>query len=249
MKKGRSSDAIPVTALASKKARVAAAKSGAAVPADVDASKRARILNEAARLFRRSGHSATTLRQIADAAGLKAGSIYYHFLSKEEILGEVMDTGILMVAAAVRERVDSLSKNASGRDRIAAAIEGHLYGLLHHGDFTSANIRVYGQIPQAAKDRHRIVRRKYAAYWDRLFADAQKSGDLRQDVTVSVMRLFVLGSLNWTVEWYDPKRGPFEAFSRHIGGLVFDGILQQAKGMLPGTDRGRLKQGTRYNRR
>jgi len=55
---------------------------------------RERILLEAARLFRHHGFAATTLREVADAAGVKAGSIYYHFESKEEILGEVLDKGI-----------------------------------------------------------------------------------------------------------------------------------------------------------
>lgn len=224
---------MPVKTRSARRRDPRAARSAALARAEGDPSKRAQILAEAAKLFRHRGYAATTLRQIADAADLKAGSIYYHFSSKEEILGEVMDTGIRMVAAAVREKVDTLPKRASSRDRIAAAIEGHLHGLLHHGDFTSANIRVYGQLPQSAKDRHRIVRREYADYWDRLFADAQRSAALRPDVTVSVMRLFVLGSLNWTVEWYNPQRGSFESFARHISGLVFGGILQRGKQARP----------------
>jgi hypothetical protein len=66
----------------------------------------------------------------------------------------------------VQSRVESLPADATHRERVVAAIEGHLYGLLQHGDFTSANIRLYGQIPLAAKNKHRIVRRAYADYWD-----------------------------------------------------------------------------------
>lgn len=208
-----------------------------------DLTKRARILEEAAKLFRHQGYAATTLRQIAEATGIMAGSIYYHFSSKEEILVEVMDAGIRTVAGAVEKKVGALPRGAGNRQRIAAAIEGHLYGLLHHGDFTSANIRIYGQIPQSAKDRHRPVRLEYAAYWDRLFAEAQRSGELRLDVPVSVMRLFVLGSLNFTVEWYNPKRGSFESFSSHIGRLVFDGLLNRgAERGLPAARQRRLAQ-------
>lgn len=208
-------------------AKPAKKKSAAQKAAEADLTKRAQILEHAAKLFRRQGYAATTLRQIAEATGIMAGSIYYHFSSKEEILVEVMDMGIRTVAAAVREKVDVLPAGASHRERIAAAIEGHLYGLLHHGDFTSANIRIYGQILQSVKDRHRPVRLEYAAYWDRLFADAQADGELRSDVPLSVMRLFVLGSLNFTVEWYNPKRGSFESFARYISALVFDGIVSQ----------------------
>jgi len=190
---------------------------------------RERILLEAARLLRHHGYAATTLREIADAAGVKAGSIYYYFESKEEILGEVLDKGITIVANAVRARIEALPADASWRDRIAAGIEGHLWGMLHYGDFTSANIRVYGQIPTSAKNRHKIVRRAYADYWDRLLASALASGELRQDTGLAVIRLFVIGALNWTVEWYNPQRGSFQDFARQITAVVFDGILTHDK--------------------
>ncbi|HMM72815.1 MAG TPA: TetR/AcrR family transcriptional regulator [Rhodocyclaceae bacterium] len=190
---------------------------------------RERILLEAARLLRHHGYAATTLREIADAASVKAGSIYYHFESKEEILGEVLDKGITIVANAVRARIEALPADASWRDRIAAGIEGHLWGMLHYGDFTSANIRVYGQIPTSAKNRHKIVRRAYADYWDRLLASALASGELRQDTGLAVIRLFVIGALNWTVEWYNPQRGSFQDFARQITAIVFDGILTHDK--------------------
>lgn len=199
-----------------------------AAPAEIDPATRERVLLEAARLFRHHGYSATTLREVADAAGIKAGSIYYHFESKEQILGEVMDKGIQVVAAAVRERVDALPESATARQRIAAAIEGHLWGLLHHGDFTSANIRIYGQIPTAAKNRHRLVRRAYADYWDRLLEDAMKRGELRADSSTAVVRLFVIGALNWTVEWYNPQKGSFQDFVKQITAIMFDGILSRA---------------------
>ena len=190
---------------------------------------RERILLEAARLLRHHGYAATTLREIADAAGVKAGSIYYHFESKEEILVEVLDKGITIVADAVRTRIEALPANASWRDRIAAGIEGHLWGMLHYGDFTSANIRVYGQIPTSVKSRHKIVRRAYADYWDRLLASALTSGELRQDTGLAMIRLFVIGALNWTVEWYNPQRGSFQDFARQITAIVFDGILTHDK--------------------
>jgi len=193
------------------------------------ADTRERILLEAARLLRHHGYAATTLREIADAAGVKAGSIYYHFESKEEILGEVLDKGITIVADAVRTRIEALPANASWRDRIAAGIEGHLWGMLHYGDFTSANIRVYGQIPTSAKSRHKLVRRAYADYWDRLLASALTSGELRQDTGLAMIRLFVIGALNWTVEWYNPQRGSFQDFARQITAIVFDGILTHDK--------------------
>jgi AcrR family transcriptional regulator len=193
---------------------------------------RDQILAQAARLFRQHGYAATTLRQIADAAGIKAGSIYYHFSSKDEILGEVLDAGIEAVAVAVRSRIGALAPQATHRERIAAAIEGHLYGLLQHGDFTSANIRIYGQIPAAAQAKHRIVRRAYADYWDTLLQQARNDGELRSDANLGVIRLFLIGALNWTVEWYQPRRGAFKQFAAQITDIVFDGISSRDDSQL-----------------
>ena len=186
---------------------------------------RDRILAEAAKLFRNQGYATTTLRQIANAVGIKAGSIYYHFTSKDELLGVILDTGIRVVGHEVRKRVEALPAAATYREKIAAGIEGHLFGMLHHGDFTSANIRVYGQIPQQAKNKHRLMRRTYADYWDNLFAAALASGELRSDTSLAIVRLFVIGALNWTVEWYNPQRGSFKEFAKQITDIVFDGIL------------------------
>ncbi|MFN6992914.1 MAG: TetR/AcrR family transcriptional regulator [Aquincola tertiaricarbonis] len=194
-------------------------------PVDVDSATRERILLEAARLFRHHGYAATTLREVADASGIKAGSIYYHFESKDQILGEVLDKGIQVVTDAVRQRVDALPTGATARQRVAAAIEGHLWGLLHHGDFTSANIRIYGQIPPAAKNRHRKIRRDYADYWDGLLEDALKRGELRSDTSTAIVRLFLIGALNWTVEWYNPQKGAFHDFVKQITAIVFDGTF------------------------
>lgn len=205
--------------------RKPAAKPGKAAAAEpAPEATRDQILAHAARLFRHQGYAATTLRQIAEAAGIKAGSIYYHFGSKDEILGVVLDAGIDAVMTAVKSRIAALPADASYRARIAAAIDGHLYGLLHHGDFTSANIRIYGQIPPAAKARHRLVRRTYAQYWDDLLQAALAAGALRKDTNLAVIRLFLIGALNWTVEWYNPKRGSFKTFSSQITDIVFDGI-------------------------
>lgn len=190
-----------------------------------DTATRERILLEASRLFRHNGYAATTLREVADAAGIKAGSIYYHFESKEQILGEVLDKGIQAVIVAVRERVEALPESATSRAKVAAAIEGHLWGLLHHGDFTSANIRIYGQIPLTAKNRHRKVRREYADYWDALLDEAMSRGELRHDIGATIARLFVIGALNWTVEWYNPQKGSFDNFAKQITTIVFDGTF------------------------
>ncbi|UFX43973.1 TetR/AcrR family transcriptional regulator [Bradyrhizobium sp. 41S5] len=182
------------------------------------------ILQSAAQLFRRQGFSATTLRQIAARAKIKAGSIYYHFDSKEEILGEVLDRGLRHVFETVKNAVERAGK-VSHRRRIGLAIEAHLVALLETSDFTSANIRIYGQLPEHLKKPHRPLRRAYAEYWDKLFIEARRAGEIRADMEVVPLRMFVIGSLNWTSEWFRlENRDAVLELAHRTELLIFEGV-------------------------
>lgn len=183
------------------------------------------ILKAAAKLFRDQGYVATTLRQIGEASGIQAGSIYYHFRSKDEILAEILDVGIDKVQKSVEDCLSRLPGNASAREKIAAAIEGHLLGLLQHGDFTSASIRTYGQLPAELKRSHQARRASYSRFWDGLLSQVAAAGELRKGVDLHVARLVILGAVNWTVEWYDPKRGSVESVAKEISFLISGGAF------------------------
>ncbi len=198
-------------------------------PAASDVSTRDRILLVSARLFRYNGFATTSLREIAKEAGITAGSIYNHFASKEEILDEVLRIGVGDVAIAVRNRVAALPATATWRERIAAALREHLLNALHQGDFTSANIRLWAQLPPEAKERQRALRREYAEYWRDLFRQAQAAGELNPALNVKIVELFVVGAINWTGEWYDPRRGTFDAFCEQVLTIIFDGIASQKR--------------------
>ena len=71
------------------------------------------ILETAARLFRHEGYAATSLRAIAAACDMKAGSLYYHFESKDQIVSEVLDIGVQRVFDAVKLALEELAPDAS----------------------------------------------------------------------------------------------------------------------------------------
>src|SRR5690625_1282303 len=53
-------------------------------------SRREELLDLAAAMFAERGLRATTVRDIADGAGILSGSLYHHFSSKEEMVDEVL---------------------------------------------------------------------------------------------------------------------------------------------------------------
>ncbi|MGE0827772.1 MAG: TetR/AcrR family transcriptional regulator [Hyphomonadaceae bacterium] len=185
---------------------------------------RQRILDAAARLFRERGYSAVRLIDIADAAKLQKASLYFHFSSREEIVEHVLNTGVERVFDAVRARVLALPSNATWRARIEAGMQEHLRLALLQDDYTSANVRIYAHVPASVQKRHSALRQRYGGYWRKLVAGAAEAGELRADLDASIIRMFMLGSVTWSVEWYRPGgRLSLEEIARQLTSILFDG--------------------------
>ncbi|MEP9357121.1 TetR family transcriptional regulator [Xanthobacter sp. KR7-65] len=186
---------------------------------------REEILSAAAQLFRHEGYYATTMRDIAEKAGIEAGSIYYHFDSKDEILNAVLDIGVRKLHDAVTEIIIQTKENPNDfRKTFATLIETHLTFLLTDSDFTSANIRNYPMLADDARAPHRELRASYAHAWGGFLEDAKRAGHLRNDISVPVIRQFVLGAMNWTVEWYDVDQYPVRVLAERMSKLILDGM-------------------------
>src|SRR3954467_13995644 len=62
------------------------------MPEPAPATRREELLRIAAGLFAEKGYKFTTVRDIADAAGILSGSLYHHFDSKESMVDEILRT-------------------------------------------------------------------------------------------------------------------------------------------------------------
>ncbi|KZX91764.1 MULTISPECIES: TetR/AcrR family transcriptional regulator [Rhodobacterales] len=185
------------------------------------------VLDVAARLFREQGYGPVSLRKIAEAAGIKAGSIYYHFGSKDEIVVAILDAGIQAVHDDMRQAVGALPADTGAEAALRAAIGAHLRALLDVSDYSSANVRIFGQVPQSVRDANLPTRRAYEAEWDSLLSRLQRDGALKRNVDIRRLRLMLIGALNATLEWFDPERGGADALSRTYADVFLHGILQE----------------------
>lgn len=177
------------------------------------------ILDMAARLLREGGYHRTTLREIAEAVGIRKASLYYHFASKEEIVEAVVNDGVRFVHEAV---VAALAEapEAGPRARLEAAIRAHLTALHGHGDYTSASIKVFTFGATPTPDSVRAVRRAYEDVWRGLIAELQQAGALPPARSPDVLRLFLLGALNGSTDWYRPERYDIGALAGEFTALL-----------------------------
>ncbi len=182
------------------------------------------ILDTAARLFRDKGYAATSLRDIAGACGMKAGSLYYHFDSKDAIITEVLRIGVAHVFDAIRSAVDALGPDAEPRVVLETAITAHLRALLQSEDYTSANIRIFGQVPPEVRAEHLPLRQSYEKYWTDLLKRCALQGAFRPGCDLHFARLFLLGAMNSALEWFQPNRASVDEISAELTAVFFDGL-------------------------
>jgi AcrR family transcriptional regulator len=186
---------------------------------------RKRVLDAAASVFQNYGYAGTTMRVVGDRAGLKAGSIYYHFASKEDLIGAVLDLAMQVVIDGVQDALDALPPEATLRERVEAAIHAHLTAIIGIGDYTLTTRRVFGQVPDAIRAQSLRLREAYAAMWHRLLTEGQRRGEVRADANLVLARLFVLGALNWTVEWFNPGGLSIDSVARSFASVLLDGLV------------------------
>jgi TetR/AcrR family transcriptional regulator, cholesterol catabolism regulator len=172
------------------------------VPLTKSERTRQRILDAAAEVLAEQGYAGARLTDIAGRAGMQAGSLYYHFASREELVGEILRLGIETSWDLVATAVGRLPPTATPVDRLAAAIRAHTRSIVGISTYASAQARIVGQLPNDLARAHRKDMRAYGAYWHDLFRAAQEAGQVAGDVDLFVVRMLAFGAMNWTSEWF-----------------------------------------------
>jgi len=183
-----------------------------------------KILDVSARMFSKQGYNGTVLRDIANELNMKAGSLYYHFESKEQLVLEILNIGLQNITTKVIEAVNALPKNATSRELLFAAAKGHLTALLEKGDYTSTSIRNLGLLPDSVQKEVMASRKEYENLWREWIEEAQAKGDIRSDINIKVLRLSIFGALNRTVAWYREGELSINEIAEIQMGFLWDGI-------------------------
>ncbi len=195
--------------------------------------KRQRILDAAAKVFREKGYAGARLSDIAAAANTQAGSLYYHFESRDALVRAVLDVGVENAFSAVAAGVEALGPRAGPRERLIAAIKVHIETNLEQDNYLSANARIFGQVPLAIREPHLQKQRAYGDFWRQLLAEAGQAGLMRPDLDPSASRMLILGMLNWCVEWYRPGRLSAAEIAALAADILMDGLMKAAPGEAP----------------
>jgi len=176
------------------------------------------VLDAAAKHFAGRGYAATSMREIAESAGMLAGSLYYHFKGKEELLAAVYEAGVSELTAAATV---AAARETEPWARLEAACVAHLETLLKRSDYAQVLIRVLPEDVPPVATRLRTLRSDYES----LYRELVSALPLPAGADRRTLRLMLLGALNWSHFWYredgrDSPRAIARRFLRLVRGTA-----------------------------
>jgi AcrR family transcriptional regulator len=176
----------------------------------------------AGELFAEKGYRATTVREIADAAGILSGSLYHHFDSKESIGDEILSGFITAVLADYRAAVASAGDPRAVIEQIvrttSETLSQHraaLAMLQNDWSYFSAQPR-FSYLPKALKEFERT--------WISQLEQGKEAGLFRPDLDAKLTYRLMRDVLWIPAQWR--RTGGYttgqvvEGFLR----ILFDGI-------------------------
>ncbi|MEO5846096.1 MAG: TetR/AcrR family transcriptional regulator [Caldimonas sp.] len=173
-----------------------------------------RLLDEAASAFAQRGYAAASVREIVGPIGMLPGSLYCHFATKEALLVAVYQEGVERIGAAVDAAIAGLDDPWR---RLEAACVAHMASLLDRTDYSQVVIRVRPSDAPAAESQLVAERDSYEKRFVRLVAALP----LKRPTDRTMLRLLLVGALNWSQTWYREGRGQSpERIARRFVGLL-----------------------------
>ena len=155
--------------------------------------QRLQAIKSAAAVFAEKGFHGSSTRDIAERMGIKQGSLYYYFKSKEEALGEVCLFGI-------EDYVDHMTVIAAGdqsfETKLMATITSHLSSYRERNEA----LKVYNDerlyLPEEKRSNLKVLGSSYRQLLEEIFEEGVASGALRDSIGCHFAAQAVIGICN-----------------------------------------------------
>ncbi|MFD0884767.1 TetR/AcrR family transcriptional regulator [Streptosporangium algeriense] len=187
--------------------------------------RRDHLVKLAADLFARKGFQATTVREIAEEAGILSGSLYHHFDSKETIVDEVLTTFLDDLVGryrAVLDRRDDPRTTLSEMVRVAfGTLEPHRAAItVMQNDWNYLLSLPGDRFDYLVRTEEEVER-----MWVEQIRRGQAAGQLRGDIDPKLTYRMVRDNIWVTVRWFRPGgRLNTAGLADHYITVLLDGL-------------------------
>lgn len=188
-------------------------------------SRRQEIVHIAGELFSEQGYATTTVRDIADRAGILSGSLYWHFEAKEDIVFELLTDFVEHLLRRYEEVLEEAPTPLDGlRAVLTVAVEAIDPYRAAANILQSEKTWLYQQerfafVPAAAAEVRRI--------WTDVLRRCVADGSLRADIDVELTFRFLRDGVWSIARWYGSDNRKLDDIARkfvehNLAGMVAD---------------------------
>lgn len=177
----------------------------------------------AAGLFAERGLRATTVRDIADAAGILSGSLYHHFSSKEAIVDEILRGFLDALFGEYRRIVDA---GLAPRDTLEGLVRVSFEAIHLHRD----EVAIYQDELKHLRgnprfDYLRERNTEFREMWTSVLDRGMETGEFRDDLDTRLTYRFLRDTVWVAVRWYRPDDANDHAvIAEQYLHIVLDGL-------------------------
>ncbi|WP_092099480.1 TetR/AcrR family transcriptional regulator [Pontibacter chinhatensis] len=183
--------------------------------------RKEQIEKTATALFKSKGYAATSMRDLANALGIEAASIYSHIRSKEEILQRVC----FKMADEFFDALDAAeSMESTATVRLQRAIAAHVQVLTQNTEASAVFLHEWRHLSEPLHSNFLALRDKYEARFREIIHEGIQRGEFTvPDEKFAV--LTILSALNWIHTWYKPegKMTPTE-IAENLSEMLLNGL-------------------------
>lgn len=178
------------------------------------------IMRIARDLFNKQGYNGTGIAQIVAKAGVTNAALYYYVSSKQELLYRVLEDGM----ADQLEKLEGIyDVPRPAAERLEMALNNHFDLIFHRPEAIRVFLRERRFLVGDYAERYQVRVKRYDALFERIIVDGVASGEFTAS-DPRLMRLAILGMVNWVTEWYHPG-GP--ATDREIRSTYIRWVIQR----------------------
>ncbi len=195
------------------------------------------LMDSARHLFAKNGYAGTSVKNIADHAGVNISLISYHFGGKENLYSACLDSFLKEKIKFFETYVLSPTSQEDFRLRLKIFIEEMIRSELEQPDSVCIIRRDAEMENPATLDVFKKTIAKLFEYFVNFFKEGQKQGYIRQDLDPRAVSLFFIGGIQnalrtnnlrkklYGVSLYDPKER--ENFINTSLDIFFNGVAQK----------------------
>ena len=162
------------------------------------ASKKDFIILRASAMFREKGFPATSMRDLAEAVGIEAASLYNHIQSKSEILQEI----IFRIANDCNVHLESLDQSQlSSIKKIESLIRFHVQMMLNRFDDYTVMINEWIHLSEPYFTNFTTQRRNYVQKMEAIIEEGVRQKEMNP-ILPYVATLTILSSVRGLEFWH-----------------------------------------------